>query len=154
MKVTDDGLYLNNQKIINKIYKTNEQWETYQIKSVKLSEDQSLLIEVINNEDEYQYKTKLKLKSIETVGDVVKLNVQVPMRNTYYNKKIKIKDEKINLQIARKITTHTNAGFSIKRVACKSCGGSFDGTHQRICPFCNSAYDMKEEGWVITEIMG
>lgn len=100
------------------------------------------------------YNGVIKLKSIETVGDVVKLNVQVPMRNTYYNKKIKIKDEKINLQIARKITTHTNSGFSIKRVACKSCGGSFDGTHQRICPFCNSAYDMKEEGWVITEIMG
>lgn len=60
MKVTDDGLYLNNQKIINKIYKTNEQWETYQIKSVKLSEDQSLLIEVINNEDEYQERYLFK----------------------------------------------------------------------------------------------
>ena len=32
------------------------------------------------------------------------------------------------------------------------CCGSFDGSHQRICPFCHTVYDMKEEGWVITKI--
>ena len=51
-------------------------------------------------------------------------------------------------------TEPINAGFSIKKIECKTCGGSFDGSHQRKCPFCQNVYDMKEENWVITRIGG
>lgn len=99
------------------------------------------------------YQGAVTLKDIETTEDVVKLNMNVLLRNTYFvNNKIKVKDEKIMLQVAKKVSTPTYAGFSIKKIECKNCGGSFDGSHQRICPFCHSAYDMKDESWVITKI--
>lgn len=99
------------------------------------------------------YQGAVALKEIETTEDVVKLNMSVLLRNTYFvNNKIKVKREKIMLQVAKKISTPNDAGFSIKKVECKNCGGSFDGSHQRICPFCHNAYDMKEESWVITKI--
>ena len=71
------------------------------------------------------YNGVIKLKSIETVGDVVKLNVQVPMRNTYYNKKIKIKDEKIDTPVKPSAEKLTNTGkilfdFSVMLVLCLS----------------------------------
>lgn len=99
------------------------------------------------------YQGAVTLKDIETTGDVVKLNMNVLLRNTYFvNNKIKVKDEKIVLQVAKKVSAPTYAGFSIKKIECKNCGGSFDGSHQRICPFCQNVYDMKEESWVITKI--
>ena len=99
------------------------------------------------------YQGAVILKDIETTEDVVKLNMNVLLRNTYFvNNKIKVKDEKIMLQVAKKVSAPTYAGFSVKKIECKNCGGSFDGSHQRICPFCQNVYDMKEENWVITKI--
>lgn len=99
------------------------------------------------------YQGAVALKEIETVEGVVKLNMSVLLRNTYFvNNKMKVKREKIMLQVAKKVSAPADAGFSIKKIECKNCGGSFDGSHQRICPFCHSAYDMKEESWVITKI--
>ena len=65
---------------------------------------------------------------------------------------LKLQYEEIKLQVAKNVSTPTYAGFSIKKIECKTCGGSFDGSHQRTCPFCQNVYDMKEEGWVITKI--
>lgn len=99
------------------------------------------------------YHGTIALKGIETDGDTVKMNLGVFLRDTYYvNNHIKIKDEEIRLQVARKRSARTDAGFSIKKVECKACGGSFDASHQRICPYCHNAYDMKEQNWVITRI--
>ena len=99
------------------------------------------------------YHGTLSLKGIETVGDVVRMNIGVFLRNTYcVNNRISDKDEEITLWVEKKATAPTDAGFSIKKVACKSCGGSFDASRQRICPFCQSVYDMKEQNWVITKI--
>lgn len=60
MKVTKDGLYLNNEKILNKTYKTNEQWDNYQIKSVRTSQDNALLINITNIKKDYQEEYVLK----------------------------------------------------------------------------------------------
>lgn len=99
------------------------------------------------------YQGAVTLKDIETTGDVVKLNMSVLLCNTYFvNNKIKVKREKIMLQVAKKVSAPSDAGFSIKKAECKNCGGSFDGSHQRICPFCHTVYDMKDESWVITKI--
>ena len=99
------------------------------------------------------YHGTVALKSMETTGNIVKLNMKVFLRNTYcINNKIKIKDEEIPIQVAKNISTPTKAGFSIRRSQCKNCGGSFDATHQRICPYCQTVYDMKDEDWVIINI--
>ena len=87
------------------------------------------------------------------MGAFIGLMCGVFLRDTYYvNNHIKIKDEEIRLQVARKRSARTDAGFSIKKVECKACGGSFDASHQRVCPYCHNAYDMKEQNWVITRI--
>ena len=101
------------------------------------------------------YQGAVRLNDIETTEDVVKLNMSVLLLNTYFvNNKIKVKREKIMLQVAKKVSAPNDAGFSIKKVECRNCGGSFDGSHQRICPFCHNVYDMKDESWVITKIGG
>lgn len=99
------------------------------------------------------YRGALSLKDITITDDAINLKMSVPLRNTYFeDNKIRVKNEKIVIQVAKKRSALSNAGFSIKKVECRSCGGSFDGSHQRICPFCHNTYDMKEENWVITEI--
>ena len=62
------------------------------------------------------YHGTVALKSMETTGNIVKLNMKVFLRNTYcINNKIKIKDEEIPIQVAKNISTPTKAGFSIRR---------------------------------------
>ncbi len=67
------------------------------------------------------YQGGVILKDIETTGDEIRLNINVLLRNTYYIKnKIKVKDEKVKVQVAKKIWAPSYAGFSIKKIECKN----------------------------------
>lgn len=99
------------------------------------------------------YHGTVSLKQIETPGDLIRLNMTIFARNTYFiNDKIKVKDEQIPVQVTKKVYVPSKIGFSVRTVTCKQCGGSFDASRQKKCSFCQSPYDMKLENWVITRI--
>ena len=60
--------------------------------------------------------------------------------------------DRFSVTIVKNVMQMEEVGFSIRRAECRSCGGSFDATRVRVCPFCGKPYDMKDDGWVITDI--
>ena len=47
---------------------------------------------------------------------------------------------------------HADPGFSIHRVSCPSCGGSFDAVYKRDCPYCGNPYDLKKKDWIVQDM--
>lgn len=81
------------------------------------------------------------------------LDLNVYMTNIYIkNSRIKKKSDVIRIRMCRKKDLPIDYGFSINKVNCKSCGGSFDASKIKHCPYCSNAYDLKEDDWVITYI--
>lgn len=63
------------------------------------------------------------------------------------------KKEVFALCIMKNITRMEEFGFSVKKVKCPCCGGSFDATRERHCAYCcGEPYDMREDGWTIMEL--
>ncbi len=69
------------------------------------------------------------------------------------------KDDKVFMK--RKIFTATfkrrtdipvKFHFSMTRIACPTCGSSFDATKNKFCPGCGNEYQMISDDWVLTDI--
>ncbi len=67
--------------------------------------------------------------------------------------KIYTKSDSIDFTVVRSRDAKIDPGFSIKLVNCKNCGGSFDASHQKNCPYCGTDYEMKKESWVLTRVV-
>lgn len=57
-----------------------------------------------------------------------------------------------NLQLCKNVKNSTDLSFSVKRVQCRACGGSFDATRQKHCPYCDTAYDLRQDDWMMESI--
>ena len=56
----------------------------------------------------------------------------------------------VSLYMSRNLTQPLNKHYSIKKVCCRNCGGSFDASRYDHCPFCGTEYDIKKEDWFVT----
>ncbi len=93
------------------------------------------------------------LKSFRVEGDRVFLKVKVYMDNTCATEKgVKFARDVYYLDLYRNVAKPLNYNFSIHRISCKSCGGSFDAGRHADCPFCGTRYPLEEEEWIITKI--
>ncbi|MCI6824585.1 MAG: hypothetical protein MR885_04375 [Ruminococcus bromii] len=73
---------------------------------------------------------------------------------TYYiykNNSVHKRRDELHIKVCRNIHTLQNPNFSLKRVECKSCGASFDATHEHNCPYCQSPYHLGDDDWVVLE---
>ena len=68
------------------------------------------------------------------------------------NGKVLRRSDKIRMSLRKVIKKPTDLGFSITAVSCPSCGASFDAAKVKACPFCDSAYPIEENEWVVTDI--
>lgn len=99
------------------------------------------------------YRGGMKFCSIERKGDVLEVNLQLYLTNTYDNgKKIREKDEVIHIILQHNAEFKVVPDFSIKKVECPDCGGSFDATRYQKCPYCNSRYDVSRDDWTVKRI--
>ncbi|MBQ9902957.1 MAG: hypothetical protein IJM51_11350 [Clostridia bacterium] len=65
---------------------------------------------------------------------------------------ISVSNKKIRLTVSRSATAPEDYGFNVKAIQCPHCGGSFDATKEKHCPFCSHEYSMPDYDWVVTEI--
>lgn len=56
------------------------------------------------------------------------------------------------MRIVKRIAAFSDAGFSIHKVSCESCGASFDAVHDAACPYCGTKYDISGKDWVVVSI--
>lgn len=100
-----------------------------------------------------EYLGGLGLDGIKHIGEYIEVKLKVYMKNTYYDGgKIKQKGEVLNLQMKHKSSWKVEPEFSIVKVACHGCGGSFDATKEKNCPYCGREYDAGIDDWIVSDI--
>lgn len=105
--------------------------------------------EIIN----IDYRGGMHFISLQRKEDVLEVKLQLYLKNTYDTKgKIKEKDEVISLTLHHKAEFKVVPDFSIKKVECSGCGGSFDATRYQKCPYCNQKYDVGRDDWIVKDI--
>ena len=65
---------------------------------------------------------------------------------------VKYKDQVFSALLRRRTDIPFNYNFSMTRIACPTCGSSFDATKNRICPNCGNSYEMISDDWVLSKI--
>ena len=99
------------------------------------------------------FRGALALRKIREQDGKIIVVADAYMTNTYETDgKVKKKDESVNVVLERKTDVPFDFGFSIKKIQCKQCAGSFDATKNRICPYCNSPYQLEDMDWIVTSI--
>ena len=63
----------------------------------------------------------------------------------YFNRR-----QYVTLFLARDMTQPLRKYYSVKKVSCRNCGGSFDASRHDHCPFCGTEYDIRTEDWFVT----
>ena len=52
----------------------------------------------------------------------------------------------------RRTDIPVNFNFSITKIACPSCGASFDATKSKNCPYCGHKYEITTDDWALVEV--
>ena len=55
------------------------------------------------------------------------------------------------MTVCRNASAPEDHGFNAKAIQCRSCGGSFDATKEKHCPFCSTEYNLRDYDWVVTD---
>lgn len=93
----------------------------------------------------------LRLNEYRVQNGYCMLSIDIYMTDIHDNgRRIYRKKDKFRMKICKNVSNPEELDFSIKKVKCKGCGASFDATKERHCPYCGNAYDMKEDGWVVS----
>lgn len=93
------------------------------------------------------------VEKIQEVDDYVEVTLKVFMKNTYFTrKKCKKKNDNMIIRMRHNTKWRVQPEFSIVKVFCHSCGGSFNATKHRNCPFCQNEYDTGIDDWVVMDI--
>ena len=99
-----------------------------------------------------QYRGALYIRKCERADRLLRVEGTAYLSDTYVRKSVHEKDEKIHFVLEKETDGHADPGFSIHRVSCLSCGGSFDAMHQRSCPYCGTVYDLKKKDWIVKDM--
>lgn len=99
-----------------------------------------------------RYRGFYKLRKCYEENDRVYLDISIGMNNVYISGDgIQNKNEQFRLLIRKKALVKTDYGFSIHAIQCFSCGGSFDATREKHCPYCGNGYSIDNFDWVVEE---
>ena len=99
-----------------------------------------------------QYRGGVYIKRFEEKDHLLRVEGTAYLTNTYIRGTVREKDEKIHFVLEKEANGHADPGFSIHRVSCPSCGGSFDAMHRSDCPYCGTPYDLKKKDWIIKDM--
>lgn len=100
-----------------------------------------------------EYRGGMRVEKIDKVEDFIEVTLNVYMKNTYFtNGSIKKKNDTMHIRMRHRAKWNVVPDFSIMKVACHHCGGSFDATKYRSCPYCSQAYDAGIDDWSVLEI--
>lgn len=80
------------------------------------------------------------------------LDLDVYMADTYDKGIVYQKNDIFRIVVCRKLEKESDFGFSIQKVQCSGCVGSFDATRERHCPFCGREYHLEEDDWTVIKI--
>lgn len=68
------------------------------------------------------------------------------------DRKISHGSKKFRMTVCRSASAPEDYGFNVKAIQCRHCGGSFDATKEKHCPFCSTQYSIKDYDWIVTDL--
>lgn len=99
------------------------------------------------------YTGAVALKQFQVRNDYCYVTADVYMEDIYDNgSRIYDKNDTIRMYLCKNICKPMNLRFSIQRIQCKGCGGSFDAARQRTCPSCGKRYEIEDDDWIVMKI--
>lgn len=99
------------------------------------------------------YTGAVALKRFQVQNEYCNIVADVYMEDIYDKSgRIYKKNETIRVFLCKNIQKPINYHFSIMKIQCKSCGGSFDATKRITCPNCGKRYEIGDDDWVVTKI--
>ncbi len=102
---------------------------------------------------ESSYTGAVALKQFRVQDDYCYVIVEVYLENLYDNgRRIYKKNDTIRIYLCKRVSKAINYHFSIMKIQCKGCGGSFDAIKRRTCPNCGRRYEIEDDDWVVTKI--
>ena len=107
----------------------------------------------LDNIIEMAFNGVLKLNHYTVQNGYCTLNLEMGMDVVREDgNKIKTKAELYRMTIVKNVAKLEDIHFSVKRVECKKCGGSFDAMKEKVCPYCGENYDYKEDDWMVLQL--
>ncbi|MBQ5961344.1 MAG: hypothetical protein IJL53_11915 [Firmicutes bacterium] len=130
------------------------------LRTIVLSDDRDTLsiwegrrdLSDFNNVADMQYRGAVYIKKYTKKDRYLVVEGTAYLTDTYVRSSVRERDEKIRFVLVREAEGRSDPGFSIHKVQCAKCGGSFDAMHRRNCPYCGSPYDLKKKDWIIKDM--
>ena len=66
--------------------------------------------------------------------------------------KVYFKKQIFSATLKRRTDIPVNFNFSMTKIACPSCGASFDATKNKNCPHCGNKYEITTDDWALVEL--
>ena len=97
------------------------------------------------------FRGPVVIRSFRREGDFCNIRADVQF-DLLHNTKLGFvsRREFVTLYLSRDITKPLRKYYSVKKVSCRNCGGSFDASRHDHCPFCGTEYDIRQEDWFVT----
>ncbi len=100
-----------------------------------------------------QYRGGIGLHSIRRNADRIEVELDLFVTNTLdKGNRLVQKNQTVRLQMYHNTAFPVDEVFSIVKVQCNGCGGSFDAGRLKRCPFCGQKYDSGIRDWAVTGI--
>lgn len=100
-----------------------------------------------------QYRGGIEVRSIRKKQDRIEVELNLFLTNILdQGGKLRRKNEKLQISMYHNAAFPVDEVFSIVKVQCPNCGGSFDAGKEKNCPYCGQAYDPGISDWVVTKI--
>lgn len=99
------------------------------------------------------YQGTITLNSCQMEGKYCHLDINLYLSNIHDGgRRIYKRNDVFRMKVCKDISKPQNYGFSIRKIQCGGCGGSFDAAREKYCPYCGREYDMMEDDWVVLEL--
>ncbi|MBQ6239263.1 MAG: hypothetical protein IJK56_02750 [Firmicutes bacterium] len=130
------------------------------LRTIILSDDRDTLsileeprdLSGFNSVADMQYRGATYIRKCSQKGRILRVEGTAYLRDTYVRRTVREKDEKIRFILEKDMDGRADPGFSIHRVQCLNCNGSFDAIHRKNCPYCGSPYDLKLKDWIVKDM--
>ena len=99
-----------------------------------------------------QFRGPAALRSFRTEGDYVAVRTTVFFEMVREVGGIPVKQNRaVTMDLRKNVMLPFRQGYSIRKVSCSNCGGSFDATRRTTCPYCGSPYRIQDDDWYVTD---
>lgn len=131
------------------------------VKIIIFAKDRTNLVQYVGRDPhpefdeilECTFRGKMKLNYHQVQNGYATISVNIEMDDVRdRGGRVFEREDVFCVTMVKNIMRTEEPGFSIKKVQCAGCGGSFDATKERHCPYCGAVYDFAQDGWLVTDI--